>query len=329
MFVSIVVCAYQQKDLVRETLLSLVGQTYAMDQFEVVVADDGSTDGTSEMVHSLDLPYDLQYFWQENKGRAAARNLGIRQAKGDLVIFLDGDITAQPYLVKEHVGSHLSHDGVMVMGKVELSPGVPGTPFTEIFLSRAYDPANHADANGFIPFIGCATGNLSITSKDLNNVGPFDEDFHEYGWEDAVFGYQAHLQGLRILYNPRAISYHNDYALDFKSHCQRYYRSVKAPLFYNKYPHLEKYVNMLQDKGWIDWRHDRPKVILKKLIRQSLAAQPALSTLEAVTSVLEDHWPHPRPLALLYRIILGCYILKGYREGLELRQEQQAISCRP
>ena len=90
--VSICVPTYNRKDYLRETLDSIFAQTYK--DYEVVVVDDGSTDGTAEMLKDIDYP--IRYHWQKNSGDAAARNKMIKLAKGEFITFIDSDDLLMP-----------------------------------------------------------------------------------------------------------------------------------------------------------------------------------------------------------------------------------------
>jgi len=85
--VSICVPTYNRKDYLRETLDSIFAQTYK--DYEVVVVDDGSTDGTEEMLKQESYP--IRYYWQKNCGDAAARNKMVKLAQGEFITFIDSD----------------------------------------------------------------------------------------------------------------------------------------------------------------------------------------------------------------------------------------------
>lgn len=86
--VSVCIPTFNRKDYLRETLKSVYEQTFR--DFEVVIVDDGSNDGTAEMVEELDFPA-LRYYYQTNKGDAAARNKLIELAQGRYITFIDSD----------------------------------------------------------------------------------------------------------------------------------------------------------------------------------------------------------------------------------------------
>lgn len=98
--ISIVIPLYNKAEMVARTLRSVVGQTY--EDYEIIVVDDGSTDGSAALVESLHIPR-LRLVRQENAGVSAARNRGIREAQGELVALLDADDEWKPlYLATQH-----------------------------------------------------------------------------------------------------------------------------------------------------------------------------------------------------------------------------------
>jgi len=90
--ISICIPTYNRKDYLKETLDSISAQSYK--DYEIVIVDDGSTDGTTEMIRQIDLP--VRYYWQENAGDAAARNKLIELAQGKYITFIDSDDLLMP-----------------------------------------------------------------------------------------------------------------------------------------------------------------------------------------------------------------------------------------
>lgn len=85
--VSICIPTYNRKSYLKETIESVLAQTYK--DYEIVIVDDGSTDGTEEMLKQAGYP--LRYHWQQNSGDAAARNKLVELAQGRYIAFLDSD----------------------------------------------------------------------------------------------------------------------------------------------------------------------------------------------------------------------------------------------
>lgn len=87
LFVSVIVPVYNCERYLAEAIGSVIGQAYR--PIEVIVVDDGSTDGSAALVKSLDVT--IRYIYQQNRGPAAARNTGLAMARGDVIAFLDAD----------------------------------------------------------------------------------------------------------------------------------------------------------------------------------------------------------------------------------------------
>ncbi|MER5614585.1 bifunctional polysaccharide deacetylase/glycosyltransferase family 2 protein [Streptomyces sp. NPDC002215] len=93
--VSVIVPAYNEKECIANTLNSLAASTHPI---EIIVVDDGSTDGTAEIAESLGLP-NVRVVRQENAGKSAALNNGVRQARHGIVVMMDGDTVFEPETV--------------------------------------------------------------------------------------------------------------------------------------------------------------------------------------------------------------------------------------
>lgn len=99
--VSIIIPTYNYSKYIPRTIESITNQSY--DNIDIIVVDDGSTDNTRQVVLNItDLR--LRYFYQENQGANAARNRGIREAKGDYLLFLDADDVLEP----DHISAYLT-----------------------------------------------------------------------------------------------------------------------------------------------------------------------------------------------------------------------------
>jgi glycosyltransferase involved in cell wall biosynthesis len=111
--VSICIPTYNRKEFLKETLESVFAQTY--EDYEVVIVDDGSTDGTDGMIK--DAGYNLRYHWQQNQGEPAARNSLVELARGRYISFLDSDDLLFPDSIERLVtAAEAEPDDVVVYG---------------------------------------------------------------------------------------------------------------------------------------------------------------------------------------------------------------------
>jgi glycosyltransferase involved in cell wall biosynthesis len=230
MTLSAVIATHNRREILRKALVAYLNQIPSTPPLEVLVVDDGSSDGTAEMVAGLkDLGrMSIRYFRQEKRGAAAARNIGLREAVGEIILFTDDDILPADNLVAEHSLWHQKYPepSVAVLGYMTWSPEVHPTPFMRWYGRegvvsdlRALEGQKELSCKYFY------TGNISLKTEFLRENGPFDEDFKTYGWEDFELGYRLMKKGLRLKYNPQAIGYHYQH-VKFEDACRRARRVV-------------------------------------------------------------------------------------------------------
>ncbi len=99
MRVSVIIPTFNRKDFVVEAIESVL--TQSVKPYEVIVVDDGSQDGTGELIKQK-YPH-IVYIYQENKGVSSARNRGIKEAKGDYIALLDSDDLWKKDKLKKHI----------------------------------------------------------------------------------------------------------------------------------------------------------------------------------------------------------------------------------
>lgn len=227
---SIIIPTYNRANIIKKTIERLSDQTYPFNKYEVIIVDDGSVDNTKDIVKSMKVPYILKYFRQEKKGASAARNYGIKKARGEIIIFIDSDISVNQNFIEEHINYHQQKDNIIVRGTVINTENIDNLNTKKMKLTD-------------ISYAFFATGNASIRKEYLLKVGLFDEDFKEYGWEDLELGVRLKKQGLKVITNKKAVGYHyrkKPTLTDLSTLCAKEkMRGRTAVLFYRKHPTFE------------------------------------------------------------------------------------------
>lgn len=209
MEISVIVPTYNNREVLRETIRALREQTLASEMYEIVVVDDGSTDGTAEMLAELQRGPGaaVRAVTQANRGRSAARNLGVRSAEGRIVVFLDSDLWATPTLLAEHHRHYpAGAAGRGVQGRTVTHPESRVTPFMKV---KEMTPDLTIRRRRDLSPFHVTTRNCSMLRQDVLDAGGFDETFSGYGWEDIELAIRMHDRGVRFEYEPLALGYHH------------------------------------------------------------------------------------------------------------------------
>lgn len=253
MHFSIIIPTYNRAEKLLECLKALFVQEYSKNGYEIIVVDDGSQDDTEKILCNLqkESPVSLRFLFQSNQGQGVARNRGVSEARGDIILFLGDDIMATPSLLKEHARMHqwYPEENAAVLGFITWHPKLLITPLMR-FMERggailgkwgghqfAYDLLRGkkiADYNFFY------TSNISLKRTLLLRFR-FDPWFSGYGWEDIELGYRLTKgAGLVLSYEPSAIAYH-DHMITFEQFASRM-RAIgrSSHLIHTKYPELQK-----------------------------------------------------------------------------------------
>jgi glycosyltransferase involved in cell wall biosynthesis len=203
--VSVVIPTFRRRESVVRALAALRHQTLSPAQYEVIVAVDGSDDGTYELVSGMEAPFGLRGIWCDHRGRAGACNAGIAAARGDLIVVLDDDMEPSPDLLGAHVRAHDGHDRRAVMGAVPITI-LSSDPGVVRFVGEKFNAHLDALATPGYPLKlkDFYTGNFSIRAAVLREVGYYDEEFREYGNEDLELAVRLRRNGVEIVFEPAA-----------------------------------------------------------------------------------------------------------------------------
>ncbi|MEE1939581.1 glycosyltransferase [Streptomyces sp. TRM 70361] len=238
--VCVVIPTYNRAELLRRQLTELTRQRLAPERFEVVVADDGSSDHTAEVVRSFSGRLRIGYHFQEDLGfrAAAARNGGARMATAPLLVFLDTGVLIGPDFLAEHLAEHrqdgqehgpaAGRGGRLVLGYTYgynpyqpfpgLAEALAASEPEDVVRAHGHEPGfqdlRARELAGFgedldlgrlaAPWMAVWALNMSLPTDAFHSVGGFDEDYRSWGGEDLEFGYRVHRHGMPITLSRRA-----------------------------------------------------------------------------------------------------------------------------
>jgi glycosyltransferase involved in cell wall biosynthesis len=206
--VSVVIPTLNRADLVAKTIDRIESQTVNHDLYEVLVVDNSSTDHTQQVLAQKSATYpNLRIHFQSKRGAAPTRNVGIRKAVGDVVLFIDDDIFAEPDLIEVHLKHHSSNSNASIIGGVTAPWDDASDPFLRYLRDkRILNP--YSIKCGPMDFSYYHTGNVSTPRKMLLNAGGFNEEFSVYGMEDIELGYRLEKLGCQMVSGTDAKALH-------------------------------------------------------------------------------------------------------------------------
>lgn len=186
--VTVALISHNMEKGLKDCLRALQNQTWG--DFEIVLVDDRSHDGTKSMVEGLQEPR-LRYFQNDRRlGYAATRNLTLKEARGRYVFFTDADCVPDRYWLERGVAAYQSTNCLGVIGRT-------------LPLGNSTKRSDRLVMNLNGRFMTC---NLSFTREILERLGGFDPAF-DVGQEDVEFGLRAKREG-EIVFEPEMLVYH-------------------------------------------------------------------------------------------------------------------------
>ncbi|MEH1902041.1 MAG: glycosyltransferase [Nostoc sp.] len=250
-FFSVVIPTYNRQPILEKCLRALemqeLSQPSSVTNYEIVLVDDGSTDGTLDWLteYKEEFPH-VRWFQQDHAGPAAARNLGVEQALGNTIIFIDSDLVVLENFLQAHANALMQGQEKLRSDRLFTYGAVINTCNFDNPTAEPYKVTDFSAA-----FF--ATGNVAIPKHWLEKAGLFDTSFQLYGWEDLELGVRLKKLGLTLIKCPEAVGYH--WHPPFKLEQiprlidQEIQRGHMGVLFYQKHPIWE--VRMMIQMTWL------------------------------------------------------------------------------
>ncbi|MBN2422222.1 glycosyltransferase [Candidatus Woesearchaeota archaeon] len=263
--ISIIIPTYNRKDVLEVSLTSLFYLNYPKNKYEIIIVDDGSDDNTVEMIKKLKPSCNLNYiYWPRKKpysfGKAGnragpARNIGAKYASGEILLFIDSDIIADPDILQNLIKGF--NTNIVFLGvRKELKK----YPFTKdkikrllkenkfrvsedkveyTRVSKLLKKFNFNIMNHEFPWFLLISCIVFMDKKLFNMYGGFSKDFVFWGFEDQEFAYRLSKNKVKFSVKKNAIGYHQPHEKEFinKAIFLRN-QDIQKNIFYKK--HLDK-----------------------------------------------------------------------------------------
>ena len=268
---SVIIPTYQKLERLRLVLEAFRLQTLAVERFEIIVVDDGSSDGTREWLASVGFPFSFRWIRQKHQGRSSARNAGTAASQHPVLVFCDDDTLPHPRYLEAHLFEHGQDQRLAVHGRIYSLPylkffrdpatGQPydgqrpidpqsplhqlllaGSPQTVLLQAERQKKLALLERqieeilgtrNHPLTWLGFTGGNVSIRRAVLEEVGGFDRQFGLlWGGEDLELGYRLVGRGVAIRDAQAAACYHiNHYRPSYREELGQ-----SVQLFFDKHP---------------------------------------------------------------------------------------------
>ncbi len=212
---SAIICTYNREFFLNKSLASLIQQSLKPEDFEIIIVDNNSTDGTADLVKKFQIEnpnYSIHYILEKRQGLSFARNTGWRTARSNYVYYLDDDGVASLELLETFLHLFESHESLAACGGkiiVDYDPIKPNwlPSFFEVFYGH-YDRGNEEVFCEYVP-----GGNSAWNVQFLEKSGGFSEKLGRVGQdgagcEESLLNARALEMKYKLVYTPKAIMYH-------------------------------------------------------------------------------------------------------------------------
>lgn len=254
--ISVVIPSYNRKESLCQLVSVLIAQYNSDISTEIIVVLDGSTDGSAEALSKLTAPPEmpLRVYTQPNQGAAIARNTGLKQASGEIVLFLDDDVIPGERLIEAHLYAHRTTGAEATVGRIDTCTmdKVPRPVAEAVVAFHDQRRKRLSIVGATITATDVTTINLSVRRSRLLEVDGFDESFTGYASEDWDLGQRLLAIGTTFVYAPDAVVT-QIYSLSFRQWQRRMWLQGESQIkLTRKHPELKPHVPIgkLHDPNW-------------------------------------------------------------------------------
>lgn len=321
--ISVIVPTRDRHERLAVTLAALRRQDLPSSAYELIVVDDGSQPPVT-------LPADpdgpaCRLLRLDGRERSVARNRGASMARGELLVFVDDDMTVGPDFLAAYATASCEWPGALLVGSSPLPPDLLDSPYGR-FRQRLEGDGTAAARGLMTTGHACAANNMAIPRQHFLQLGGFDNAI--VSGEDQDLAVRHAASGGQIAFVPEAVAIHCVKEHDIRSYCRRMEWGAEFLI-----PFCQRYPQMLanRERHRINgpWRARAWKQLLRGLGKAAVALPAVTTPLFGVAHVLERVAPHSAALERIYRLLLGAHIYRGYRRGLQRFAQEPAPFLAP
>jgi GT2 family glycosyltransferase len=207
----VIVCTHNRAHRLEQTLNSLQQMTVPFNlPWELIIVDNNSSDDTKEVIDNFvnKSSLNIKYVFERGQGLSRARNMGIQEASGNIIAFTDDDCIVDQYWITSISKEFHADESIVGIGGRVLLYNKMDRPIS----IRVYEERDILSSTDriFKLMIGC---NMAFARRVFDEIGLFDTDFGAgtrfASMEDIDFLYRVYKKGLKIIYSPDVLVYHN------------------------------------------------------------------------------------------------------------------------
>lgn len=206
--ISVLIASHNRRETLRRCLDTLGSQDLDPARFEVIVADDGSEDGTTAMVEGFEARFELRVLALSKRGKSLALNEAVEAAAGPVCLCVDDDVIAWPGLVSSHLEAHRANPLTVGLGRIVQQPPAANDWYAHAFAAAWNDHYERLAAKPEPNWTDCYGANISASRELLLRAGGFAAEFPT--GEDYEVGYRLREAGGILTYLAEAGCIHDD-----------------------------------------------------------------------------------------------------------------------
>ena len=208
--ISVIVPSYNGRKKLPKLLSAMEAQT--IKGFELLIVVDGSTDDTVKYLSNYDsTKFGFKFITQENKGRSAVRNRGVKEAKGNLLIFFDDDMSPFKDAIAKHLQFHQTYKNAICGGNQIENPEDAISDFDRYrcHIRNKWNKPFKENTKLNKDNLHLTAANFSISKSLFQKLDGFDETLTDA--EDICLAYNAFNQNIDVYFDPTIAAWHNDF----------------------------------------------------------------------------------------------------------------------